>query len=159
MAMFKHDVLKEKTFIRNRMLSLFLAMSQLPPSPPPEPRADSQEPVPLTAATRTTPIHELLPNIRVPSEPLPPHRYHPVTCAPLDVVELRSELQQLRKECTTPVAALKMQKEVAKEAKRRIEEAEAKMDSIQKQMKRKMEERDMERKVFSKIKKEKEGKM
>ncbi|KAI1939017.1 hypothetical protein LOZ66_003094 [Ophidiomyces ophidiicola] len=138
-------------------------MSQLPPSPPPEPNPESQPqelgPVPLTAPARTTPIHELLPNIRVPSDPLPCHRYHPVTCAPLDVIEHKTELQQLRKEHTTSVAALKAQKEVAKEVKRRIEEAEAKTDSIQKQMKRKTEERDTERRVFSKIKKEKEGKM
>ncbi|KMU79571.1 hypothetical protein CISG_01989 [Coccidioides immitis RMSCC 3703] len=129
------------------------------PSPPPEPRLEPQQPVPLTASVRITPIHELLPDIRVPAEPLPPHRYHPVTCAPLDVVELSLELQQLRKEHTTPVAALKAQRELAKEVKRRMEQTEAKMDSIQKQMKRKTEERDTERRVFSKIKKEKEGKM
>ncbi|EEP77189.1 predicted protein [Uncinocarpus reesii 1704] len=90
-------------------------MNQLPPSPPPEPRSEPPQPVPLTAVSRTTPIHELLPDIRIPASPLPPHRYDPVTCTPLDIIQLRSELQQLRKEYTTSVAALKAQTEAAKE--------------------------------------------
>jgi multidrug resistance efflux pump len=96
-----------------------------------------------------------LPDIRVPSDPHPPHHYHPVTCVPLDHVEIRAELQQLRKECSTSVAALKAREEAAKEVKRRIEEAEAKADHLHKLMKRKTEERDTERRVFAKMKKEK----
>ncbi|PGH04852.1 hypothetical protein AJ80_08461 [Polytolypa hystricis UAMH7299] len=136
-------------------------MSQRLPSPPAEPGSPghSADPIPLDSSTRTTPIHHLLPDIRVPSDPLPPHRYHPVTCVPLDAVEMRVELQQLRKEYSNSVAAIKAQEDAAKEVKRRIQEAEEKRDHIQKVMKRKTEERDMERKVFSKIKKEKEGKV
>lgn len=134
-------------------------MSQLPPSPPPEPRPESPQPVPLSAPIRTTPIHGLLPDIRVPSEPLPPHRYHPVTCTPIDSVQHKSQLQQLQKEYPTAQAAAKAQSELAKDVIQRIEESKAKTDSIQKQMKRKKEERDTERRVFSKIKKEKERKM
>lgn len=81
-----------------------------------------------------------------------------MTCNPLDVVELRTDLQQLRKEYSTSVAALKAQEEAAREVKKRIEEAEEKTDRIQKLMKRKTEERDTERRVFLKIKRGKEGK-
>ncbi|KAK2869681.1 hypothetical protein FQN49_003127 [Arthroderma sp. PD_2] len=136
--------------------------SKLPLSPPPEPKSansNTNEPVSLDSPLRTTPIHAQLPDIRVPSDPLPSHRYHPVTCAPLDIVELQVELQQLRKEYTTSVAARKAQDEAAKEVKKRIEEAREKTEQIQKIMQRKTEEREMERKVFLKIKKEKEGKM
>ncbi|KAF3491661.1 uncharacterized protein GIQ15_01178 [Arthroderma uncinatum] len=136
--------------------------SKLPLSPPPEPKisnSNMNEAVDLDSPLRTTPIHPLLPDIRVPSDPLPSHRYHPVTCAPLDIVELQADLQQLRKEYTTSVAARKAQEEAAKKVKRRIEEAKEKTEHIQKIMQRKTEEREMERKVFLKIKKEKEGKM
>ncbi|PGH17351.1 hypothetical protein AJ79_01235 [Helicocarpus griseus UAMH5409] len=139
-------------------------MSQLPPSPTSEPRSPegqsqpTAEPVPLDSAVRTTPIHPLLEEIRVPSEPLPSHHYHPVTCTPLDTAEIRSQLQSLRKEYSTSVAAVKGQEEMAKEVKRRMAEAEEKRDNLQKLMKRKTEERDTERRVFEKIKKEREGK-
>lgn len=130
-------------------------MSQLPPSPPsePSPPPPAADPVPLDSSIRTTPIHSLLPDIRVPSDPLLPHRYHPVTCAPLDAVKLRSELQQLRKEYPTAAAVLKAQDEAAKQVKQRMKDAAEKRDHIQKIMKTKAAERDMERRVFSKIKK------
>ncbi|EEH20668.2 hypothetical protein PABG_02899 [Paracoccidioides brasiliensis Pb03] len=138
-------------------------MSQLPPSPPSEPLSPggqsrhATEPVPLDSEIRTTPIHHLLEDIRVPSEPLPPYRYHPITCTPLDAVEIHTQLQSLRKEYSTPVAAIKGQEELAKEVKRRMAEAEQKREDIQKLMKRKTEERGTERRVFEKIKKEREG--
>ena len=130
-------------------------MSHLPPSPPSEPSPPplEAEHVPLDSSIRTCPIHALLPDIRVPSDPLPPCRYHPVTCAPLDVVKIRSELQQLRKEYPTPTAILKAQDEAAKQVKQRMKAAAEKSDYIQKIMKTKTDERDMERRVFSKIKK------
>ena len=114
--------------------------------------------MPLDSSIRTTPIHALLPDIRVPSDPLPPYRYHPVTCAPLDAVKIRSELQQLRKEYPTPTAILKAQDEAAKQVKQRMKAAAEKSDYIQKIMKTKTDERDMERRVFSKIKKGKAAK-
>ena len=121
--------------------------------------SDTNQTVSLDSPLRTTPIHKLLPDVRVPSDPLPSHRYHPVTCAPLDVVEFQAELQQLRKQYTTSIAARKAQEEAAKEVKKRIEESKEKTEQIQKTMQRKTEEREMERKVFLKIKKEKEEKM
>ncbi|EEQ83755.1 hypothetical protein RJZ56_007054 [Blastomyces dermatitidis] len=138
-------------------------MGRLPPSPPSEPQSPggqlhSAEPVPLDSAIRTTPIHHLLPDIRVPSDPLPAHRYHPITCTPLDAVEIRAQLQSLRKEYPTSVAAVKGQEEMAKEVKRRMKEAEEKRENLQRLMKRKTEERDTERRVFEKIKKERERK-
>ena len=139
-------------------------MSQLPPSPPsesgspPPERQPIANPVPLDDPSRTTPIHDLLPSIRVPSGHHPAYQYHPATCAPLNAVEISGDLLQLRKECSTSVAATKARDETAKEVRRRMEEAEAKADRIQKLMKRKTEERDTERKVFAKMKKDKERK-
>jgi hypothetical protein len=62
-------------------------------------------------------------------------------------------LQQLRKEYPTAAAVVKAQDEAAKLVKQRMKDAEEKRDHIQKIMKRKTDERDMERRVFSKIKK------
>ena len=67
-------------------------------------------------------------------------------------------MQELCKECPTSVAALKAQEAAALEVKQRLIDAERKREDIQKTMKRKTEERDTERKVFSKIKKERDGK-
>jgi hypothetical protein len=134
-------------------------MNRLPLSPPSEPISPpSTDTVPLSSSVRTTPIHAALPDIRVPSESLPSHRYHPVTCTPLDVLEVRSQVQELCKEYPTSVAARKAQEAAALEVKQRLIDAERKKEDIQKTMKRKTEEREMERKVFSKIKKERDGK-
>ena len=79
-----------------------------------------------------------------------------MTCAPLGAVDIRSELQQLRKEYSTSLAALKAQEETAKQVKQRLKDAEEKRDHIQRLMKTKTEVRETERKVFSKIKQGKE---
>ena len=110
----------------------------------------SMRPVPLEASIRTTPIHPLLPDIRVPGEPLSPHRYHPVTCAPIDIADVRNQLQQLRKEYPSAVAVLKAQEEAAKEVKRRIDEAERKRNEVQKALDKVILDRDTELKVLSK---------
>ncbi|GAD91672.1 hypothetical protein ANI_1_432164 [Paecilomyces variotii No. 5] len=123
---------------------------QAPLSPPADPGSPQTQPVPLDSPTRTTPIHSALPEIRVPGEPLAPHRYHPVTCIPIDAVEFRSQLQQLRKEYQSSTAALKAQEEAAKEVKQRIEDAEKKRDEVQKALDKKIKERDTELKVLSK---------
>lgn len=123
---------------------------QAPLSPPAEPNSPQPQPVSLDSPTRTTPIHSLLPDIRVPGEPLPPHRYHPVTCIPIDAVEVRAQLQQLRKEYPSATAALKAQEEAAKEVKQRLEDAERKRDEVQKALDKKIKERDTELKVLSK---------
>lgn len=126
-------------------------MSQLPLSPPSEPT--SIQPVPLTSSIRTTPIHSLLPDIRVPGEPLPSHRYHPVTCTPINFDEVRSQLEQLRKEYPSSEAALKAQEEAAKDVKQRLEDAEKKRDEVQRALDKKTQERDIELKVVSKYQK------
>ncbi|KKA23579.1 hypothetical protein T310_2418 [Rasamsonia emersonii CBS 393.64] len=126
-------------------------MSQLPLSPPSEPGSPhTTEPVPLTSSIRTTPIHPLLPEIKVPGEPLPSHRYNPVTCTPFDPAEIRPQLEQLRKEYSSPAAALKAQEEAVKEVKQRIEDAERKRGEVQKALDKKIKERDTELKVLSK---------
>ncbi|OXV05459.1 hypothetical protein Egran_06773 [Elaphomyces granulatus] len=129
-------------------------MSQFPLSPPMEPSSPSSvRPVSLEDPIRTTPIHPLLLEIRVPGEPLPPHRYHPVTCAPIDIDDFRDKLQQLRKEYPSAAAILKAQEEAAREVKRRINEAERKKNEVQKALDKKIMDRDTELRVLSKYQK------
>ncbi|RHZ58118.1 hypothetical protein CDV55_105840 [Aspergillus turcosus] len=136
-------------------------MNQQPLSPPAEPdqisttNLPSNAPVPLDSPLRTTPIHPSLPDIRVPSSPLKPHQYDPVTCTPIDLEAepIRSQLDHLRAEHPSSSAALKAQEQVAKEAKRKIEEAEKKREEVQKAMDKKVKERNTEMKVLSKYQK------
>ncbi|OJJ47641.1 hypothetical protein ASPZODRAFT_1735778 [Penicilliopsis zonata CBS 506.65] len=128
-------------------------MVQRPLSPPAEtaPVPDSKI-VPLDSPTRTTPIHPLLPEIRVPGEPLPPYRYHPVTCLPIDSdsEEIQSQLRELRQEVSSREAALKMQEELARQVRQKMDEAEKKREMVQKAMDKKTKERNTELKVLSK---------
>lgn len=119
----------------------------LSPSSKPSPSA---QPVSLNSSIRTTPIHPLLPDVRIPGEPLPAYKYHPVTCTPIDSDEVRSQLEQLRKEYPTEAAALKAQEQTAKELKKKIEDAEEKREKLQREMDKKQKERDTELKVLSK---------
>jgi hypothetical protein len=136
-------------------------MNQQPLSPPAEPdqisttNLPSNAPVPLDSPLRTTPIHPSLPDIRVPSSPLKPQQYDPVTCTPIDLEAdpIRSQLAHLRIEYPSPSAALKAQEQVAKEAKRKVEEAEKKREEVQKAMDKKVKERNTEMKVLSKYQK------
>jgi septal ring factor EnvC (AmiA/AmiB activator) len=107
-------------------------------------------PIPLTSPIRTTPIHPLLPDIRVPKEPLPPHQYNPITCAPIDIASVRHQLHQLRKEYPSTAAVLKAQEEAAKEVRERMEDAERKRNEVQRALDKKIQERDTELKVLSK---------
>lgn len=127
-------------------------MSRLP-SPPSEPDgpAPSQEPVSLTSEIRTTPIHPLLPEIRVPSDDRrPSSQYHPVTCQPLNVEELDDQIRQLRKMYPSKTAVLRAREDIAKEIRQRLEEAERKRSEVQKLLDKKVKEWDMEYKVLSK---------
>lgn len=127
--------------------------SLLSPPSEPTPSPTTKPTVPLDSPIRTTPIHSLLPDVRVPSEPLPLYKYHPVTCAPLDPEEYRAQLDELRQEFPTPEAALKAQEEVAREVKLKMEEAERKREDVQKAMDKKIKERNTELKVLSKYQK------
>lgn len=127
--------------------------SLLSPPSEPTPSPTTKPTVPLDSPIRTTPIHSLLPDVRVPSEPLPLYKYHPVTCAPLDPEEYRAQLDELRQEFPTPEAALKAQEEVAREVKQKMEEAERKREDVQKAMDKKIKERNTELKVLSKYQK------
>ncbi|KAL3461536.1 hypothetical protein BJX64DRAFT_158966 [Aspergillus heterothallicus] len=125
-------------------------MNHLPLSPPSEPSSSpNTTPIPLDSPTRTTPIHELLPEIRLPSD-LPLYRYDPVTCAPIEPEDVRAQLEQLRKEFPTPNAALKAQEQTARELKQKLEDAERKREEVQKTMDKKIKERNTELKVLSK---------
>ncbi|OOF97421.1 hypothetical protein ASPCADRAFT_206251 [Aspergillus carbonarius ITEM 5010] len=125
---------------------------QLPLSPPSEPTpSPTAKPVPLDSPVRTTPIHELLPEIRVPGEPLPPYKYHPVTCIPIDKEEVRFQIEKLRQEFPSSEAALKAQEQAARELKQKLQDAEKKREDVQKAMDKKIKERNTEMKVLSKF--------
>lgn len=123
-------------------------MDQPPLSPPSEPT----KPIPLDSPIRTSALHDLLPEIRVPGAPLPTHKYHPVTCETIDVDadEIRSQLEQLRREYPTREAALKAQQQAAKEAREKIDQTERKREEIKEAVDNKVKERDLELKVLSK---------
>ncbi|KAL4965861.1 uncharacterized protein BDV14DRAFT_172173 [Aspergillus stella-maris] len=126
-------------------------MNQPPLSPPSEPASPpSVAPTSLDSPLRTTPIHPLLPEIRVPSEPLPTYHYNPVTCASIEPDDARAELESLRKEFTSPEDALKAQEQVARELKQRLDDAERKREEVQRAMDKKIKERNTELKVLSK---------
>ncbi|KAE8156970.1 hypothetical protein BDV40DRAFT_293063 [Aspergillus tamarii] len=128
-------------------------MNQEPLSPPSEPTpSPTTNLVPLGSPQRTTPIHPLLAEVRVPGEPLPPHRYHPVTCTQInaEAEDIRAQLDQLRQEYTSPEAALKAQEQAAREVKQKMEDAERKREDVQKAMDKKIKERNTEMKVLSK---------
>ncbi|KAL5337645.1 hypothetical protein BJX70DRAFT_399463 [Aspergillus crustosus] len=125
-------------------------MDQLPLSPPSEPRSSTEATVPLDSPLRTAPVHELLPDIRVPSDPLPTYRYNPVTCAVIEHEDVRSELEHLRKDFATPEAALRAQEQAARGLKQRLEDAEKKREDVQRAMDKKIKERNTEMKVLSK---------
>ncbi|KAL4741821.1 hypothetical protein BDV11DRAFT_47373 [Aspergillus similis] len=129
-------------------------MDQLPLSPPAESASSADAgPVPLDSPFRTTPIHELLPDIRVPGSPLQPHRYNPITCAPIDADDerVRSELDQLRKDFPTPDAALQAQEQAARELRQKLDDAEKKREEVQRAMDKKIKERSTELKVLEKF--------
>lgn len=135
---------------------------QLPLSPPSEPASSPEPPiVPLDSPLRTAPIHDLLPDIRVPSSPLPTHRYNPITCAPIEPAvsetAVRSDLEALRKEYPTPDAASKAQEQAARELKQNLEDADKKREEVQRAMDKKVKERNTELKVLEKYQDGKSG--
>lgn len=146
-------------------------MNQQPIAPPSEPTPSTMANIiPLDSPLRTTPIHQLLPDIQVPGpkesqdkndqeaeehnkNPLKPHHYHPMTCAPIPLekdTEEKQQLDALRREYQSPEDALKEQEQVAREAKRRIEAATKKREEVQRAMDKKVKERNTEMKVLSK---------
>lgn len=135
--------------------------------------------VPLDSAIRTTAIHPLLPDIRVPGQ-TPQDQdpagtgagqkqsddndndnnatrktfyYHPVTCQPLDMSsfseEQKQELDSLR-DTYTPSAAQKAQDQTAHDAKARIESISRRRDEVQRAIDKKVKERNTEMKVLEK---------
>lgn len=131
-------------------------MNQPPLSPPSDPDTTAitttNPLVPLDSPLRKTPIHHLLPDIRVPDDPLPPDSYDPITCVPIDIDSVRPQLDQLRREYPTQEAALKGQEQAAKEAKAKIELVERKRGEIREKVDKKVQERDTEMKVLEKFK-------
>ncbi|KAJ5864065.1 uncharacterized protein N7529_005981 [Penicillium soppii] len=119
-----------------------------PPTSTPE---SASAPVPLESPIRTTPIHSILAEIKVPEGSLPPYRYHPVTCEPIQFQVYRTELEQLEQEYKSREAALRAQEQTAKEVKEKIENAQRKREDVQRAMDKKIKERDTEMKVVSKF--------
>lgn len=133
--------------------------------------------IPLNHPLRTTPIHPLLPEIRVPAgqsqhqyqeqdqdqtqTKLQSHHYNPITCTPIPLdnnnndddttKEYQSQLATLRTDHPTPDTALRAQEAATKEAKRRFEELVRKREEVQKAIDKKVKERDTEMKVLSKF--------
>lgn len=116
----------------------------------PSPPSESAAAVPLHSSIRTTPIHPDLTEIQVPGDPLPVYCYHPITCQPIEVEDVRAQVELLRQEFPSKEMALRAQEQAAKEAKRKIEEAEKKREQVQKAIDKKIKERDTELKVLSK---------
>ncbi|KAJ5084582.1 hypothetical protein NUU61_009161 [Penicillium alfredii] len=116
----------------------------------PSPPSESAPAVPLDASIRTTSIHPDCPEIQVPGEPLLSYRYHPVTCQPIENLDVRVELEQLRQQHPSRAAALRAQEQAAKEVKERLENAERKRENVQKNIDKKIKERNTEMKVLSK---------
>jgi hypothetical protein len=107
--------------------------------------------VPLDSPVRQVPIHQDLPEVKVPSGDLKPHQYHPVTCEPLSSEDLQHyKLLQLQKEYTSPDAASKAQAEAIKEVKDRMTEAAKKTREINQQMEEMEKTREIERKIYMK---------
>lgn len=130
-------------------------MSRLssPPSEEENVRRQSRafEAVPLDSSIRTTPIHEQLPEIRVPqSDTVPSTHYHPVTCELLNIEEIQPQLQHLRKEHPSKTAMLKAQEDAVKEIRQKLEEKEKKRDAAQKALDAKAKEWEVEYKVLTK---------
>ncbi|KAF7592555.1 hypothetical protein BBP40_012715 [Aspergillus hancockii] len=128
-------------------------MNLAPLSPLSEPTIPATaNPVSLDSPLRTTPIHPLLPEVRVPREPLPSQRYDPVTCTAIDFESegIRAQIEQLSQEFPSPEAALKAQEQAAKEVKQKLEDAERKREDVQKALDKKIKERNTEMKVLSK---------
>ncbi|EEA27583.1 hypothetical protein TMatcc_004111 [Talaromyces marneffei ATCC 18224] len=130
-------------------------MSRLP-SPPSEednagPHSRGLDSVPLNSSIRTTPIHPQLPEIRVPQNAtIPSTHYHPVTCEPINIEEIQSHLQQLRKEHPSVTAMLKAQEDAVNEIRQKLEEKDRKRNEVQKALDKKAKEWDVEYKILSK---------
>ena len=133
--------------------------------------------VSLDSATRTTAIHPLLPDIRVPGQTpqdpspeenkndgddnddghndtvLKTHHYHPLSCEPIDTSNLpeeqEQELESLRS-TYTPSAAQKAQDQAAHDARARIEWINRRRDEVQRAIDKKVKERNTEMKVLEK---------
>ncbi|RAO64355.1 uncharacterized protein BHQ10_000367 [Talaromyces amestolkiae] len=130
-------------------------MSRLPSPPSEEENARRQsrafEPVPLDSSIRTTPIHEQLPEIRVPqNDTVPSTHYHPVTCELLNIEEIQPHLQHLRKEHPSKTAMLKAQEDAVKEIRQKLDEKDKKRDAAQKALDAKAKEWEVEYKVLTK---------
>lgn len=139
-----------------------------------QPETTTQETIPLDSAIRTTAIHPLLPDIRVPGQTpqhspgenhndddddghndtvLKTYHYHPLTCHPLGTANLHEEeeqeLESLRN-TYTPSAAQKAQDQAAHDAKARIESINRRRDEVQRAIDKKVKERNTEMKVLEK---------
>lgn len=64
--------------------------------------------------------------------------------------ETRSQLERLRRQYTTPEAALKAQEQTVREAKAKITAVERKRAEVQETIDKKVKERDLELKVLEK---------
>lgn len=110
--------------------------------------------IPLDAPQRVQPIHDSLPNIKLPaatSDAPDPVTLHPVTLRPLTHSDLKAaNFDALRAQYDTPEAAAKAREDAVREVKKIMDENERKVRDIEREMDEKEKTRDIERKVYLK---------
>ena len=105
--------------------------------------------IPLNSPSRTRPIHNLLPEVKVPNSELPATAYHPVTCEPLTPEDLTyHKFQALQKQYNTPESARVARDEAVAELRRKLEDRDRKEREIEKEITQIEKTREIERKVF-----------
>jgi hypothetical protein len=113
----------------------------------------AMSPLPLSSSSRTRPVHDSLPAVKIPSSDLKPCQHHPVTGAPFTAEDLQHpllrELVEKYKGGDVELAK-KAREDAIVEVKRRMEENEAKSREIERNMEEKEKMREIERKVFLK---------
>ncbi|KAJ9608375.1 hypothetical protein H2200_007363 [Cladophialophora chaetospira] len=144
-----------------------------PPTPDASPRASfvavQTGPVPLDSPLRTTPIHPSLPSIKVPDTTTTTPNINPITLQPFTETDLSKHgYEKLRAQIfASPSAAAatsnpevltaqqkaeisRLRDETANALKQKLDEREARVREIEREMEEKEKIREVERKVFRK---------
>ncbi|KAI5282187.1 hypothetical protein KEM54_002906 [Ascosphaera aggregata] len=107
--------------------------------------------IPLDSPIRTTPIHPLLQEIKIPDNDDPDRMKSEENKKNATRID-DSEISSLSASYPTPIAIQKGIDEAAEEVRRLLDEREEKERTIEKEMKRKTEEREVERRVYEREK-------
>ncbi|KKY24758.1 hypothetical protein UCRPC4_g02288 [Phaeomoniella chlamydospora] len=119
---------------------------------------DTPSAVPLDSPFRTQAIHPSLPGFKVTSTH-PSHQLNPITNTAWTVSELEAlGLKTLLAEHPDPESASKAQEEAVKQLKAHVDANENKRKQIEREMQDAERTRELERKIFENMRKEKKGK-